>query len=151
LGHRFQSSESDTEVILAAYARVGRGDCLPRFNGMWAFAIWDSREAQTLFLARDRFRHEAALLRPAGRRDGFAFASEMEGAVCRSCPTRGPAGSLGAPLSLSPVAIQLSPRRGPIACLDGGHPAACCAGHSGTVRDSRRCSRCAAGGTRWTT
>lgn len=38
-GDSFQS-ESDTEVILAAYARWGQ-DCVLRFTGMWAFAIWD--------------------------------------------------------------------------------------------------------------
>lgn len=52
LGHRFKT-HSDTEVILAAYAQWGHG-CLDRFNGMWAMVIFD-REAQTLFVARDRF------------------------------------------------------------------------------------------------
>lgn len=52
LGHRFLS-HSDTEVILAAYAQWGE-DCLNRFNGMFALAIYD-RQRQTLFLARDRF------------------------------------------------------------------------------------------------
>src|SRR5687768_7273817 len=46
-------SDTDTEVILAAYHCWGN-DCLHRFNGMWAFAIWDSRD-KSLFLARDRF------------------------------------------------------------------------------------------------
>lgn len=46
-------SKTDTEVILAAYAEWGE-DCLVRFNGMWAFAIYDSVR-RTLFLARDRF------------------------------------------------------------------------------------------------
>jgi asparagine synthase (glutamine-hydrolysing) len=52
LGHSFKS-ETDTEVILAAYAQWGNA-CLNKFNGMWAFAIWDEQE-KTLFLARDRF------------------------------------------------------------------------------------------------
>ena len=52
LGDGF-SSDSDSEVILAAYARWG-ATCLSRFNGMWAIAIYD-RQDQTLFLARDRF------------------------------------------------------------------------------------------------
>src|SRR5262245_30614894 len=52
LGCSFESG-SDTEVILAAYAQWGE-DCLHRFNGMWAFAIYDERE-RTVFLARDRF------------------------------------------------------------------------------------------------
>lgn len=52
LGHTFRS-QTDTEVILAAYAQWGKA-CLDKFNGMWAFAIWDEQE-KTLFLARDRF------------------------------------------------------------------------------------------------
>jgi len=45
-------TNTDTEVILAAYARWG-ADCLKRFNGMYAFAIWDTEKAE-LFIARDR-------------------------------------------------------------------------------------------------
>ncbi len=52
LGYSFRS-ESDTEVILAAYHRWGE-DCQFKFNGMWAFAIRDEI-ANTLFLSRDRF------------------------------------------------------------------------------------------------
>ncbi|MDF2437034.1 MAG: asparagine synthase, glutamine-hydrolyzing [Bacteroidota bacterium] len=43
---------TDTEVIMAAYARWG-SNCLSRFNGMFAFAIWDT-EKKELFIARDR-------------------------------------------------------------------------------------------------
>jgi asparagine synthase (glutamine-hydrolysing) len=52
LGHRFRS-RSDTEVLLAAFAEWGLA-ALPRFNGMFAFAIWDRLERR-LVLARDRF------------------------------------------------------------------------------------------------
>lgn len=51
-GYRFVS-HSDTEVILAAYDHWGE-ECLSRFNGMWAFALYDTK-AGTLFFARDRF------------------------------------------------------------------------------------------------
>lgn len=73
LGHRF-SSCSDTEVILAAYAQWGR-DCLLRFNGMWAFAIWDAQE-HTLFLARDRFGVKPLFY--LLERNRLAFASEWK-------------------------------------------------------------------------
>lgn len=52
LGHHFRS-DSDTEIILAAYAEWNI-DCLRRFNGMFSFALWDSRKRH-LFCARDRF------------------------------------------------------------------------------------------------
>src|SRR5688572_4722791 len=48
LGHRFHS-RTDSEVVLHAYVEWGV-DCLRRFNGMFAFAIWD-RARQELFLA----------------------------------------------------------------------------------------------------
>ena len=50
-GYRF-ISDTDTEVILKAYQEYGK-DCLAKFNGMFAFAIWDSSKNE-LFLARDR-------------------------------------------------------------------------------------------------
>src|SRR5882724_8341135 len=51
LGHKFRTS-SDTEVIIKAYQQWGR-DCQNKFNGMWAFALWDEKKQQ-LFLSRDR-------------------------------------------------------------------------------------------------
>ncbi|GFH62960.1 MAG: Asparagine synthase (glutamine-hydrolysing) [Candidatus Desulfovibrio kirbyi] len=51
-GARFQTN-SDTEIILEAYKFWG-ADCLARFDGMFAFALWDS-DNQRLFCARDRF------------------------------------------------------------------------------------------------
>ncbi len=50
-GHRFETN-SDTEVLLHAYEEWGPA-CVERFNGQFAFAIWDTQE-QSLFLARDR-------------------------------------------------------------------------------------------------
>ncbi len=52
LGHRFLS-DTDTEVVLHGYESWG-ADCLNRFNGMWAFCIWDMRQKR-LFCSRDRF------------------------------------------------------------------------------------------------
>src|ERR671933_883647 len=51
-GHRFRSA-TDTEVILAAYLEWGER-CVERFNGMWAFALWDGPRRR-LFASRDRF------------------------------------------------------------------------------------------------
>ena len=71
MGESFQGS-SDTEVILAAYRRWG-ASALHRFNGMFAFAIWDPEKRQ-LFCARDRFGVKPFHYQFDGR--DFAFASE---------------------------------------------------------------------------
>ncbi len=51
-GHKFRS-ESDSEVILHAYEEYGI-DCVKKFNGMWAFAIYDFKK-NIFFASRDRF------------------------------------------------------------------------------------------------
>jgi asparagine synthase (glutamine-hydrolysing) len=73
LGHRF-SSESDTEVIAHAYEQWGP-DCLRRFNGDFAVAVWD-RERRELFLARDRFGVRPLFLAELG--GDLCFASEAK-------------------------------------------------------------------------
>ena len=73
LNYSFKS-KSDTEVILASYIQWGK-DCQYHFNGMWAFAIWDSQE-RTLFLSRDRFGVKPLHYYDNGKI--FAFASEMK-------------------------------------------------------------------------
>ena len=47
------STQSDTEVIVAAYLFWGK-DCLHQFDGMFAFAIYDNKQNE-VFIARDRF------------------------------------------------------------------------------------------------
>ncbi len=72
-GHVFRT-QSDTEVILHAYEEWGP-ECLRRFNGMFALAIWDERR-KVLFLARDRIGEKP--LYYYQDRDRFIFASEIK-------------------------------------------------------------------------
>jgi asparagine synthase (glutamine-hydrolysing) len=67
-------TESDTEVVLAAYACY-KEKCLGLFDGMFAFAIWDEQE-QILFAARDRFGEKPFYYHHEAER--FFFASEMK-------------------------------------------------------------------------
>ena len=72
-GTRF-STQGDVEVVMAAWRAWGP-DCVKRFNGMFAFALWDRRRG-VLFCARDRFGEKPFLYI---RGDGFfAFASEYK-------------------------------------------------------------------------
>lgn len=73
LGHRFRS-KTDTEVVLHAYVEWG-ASCLDRFNGMFAFAIWDKTK-QELFLARDRYGIKPLYYTFQG--NAFLFASEQK-------------------------------------------------------------------------
>ncbi len=73
LGHVFRTS-SDTEVILHAYLEWGQ-ECVDRFNGQFALAIWDRHERR-LFLARDRFGIRPLFLAPHGHQ--LLFASEIK-------------------------------------------------------------------------
>jgi asparagine synthase (glutamine-hydrolysing) len=78
--HTFRT-QTDTEVLLAAWAEWGEG-CLPRLNGMFAFALWDERE-RTLFLVRDRVGIKPLYYATEGRQDAcargsFVFASEIK-------------------------------------------------------------------------
>ncbi len=72
MGYTFVS-EGDSEVILKAYAAWGE-QCVQRFYGMFAFAIWDMRRS-SLFLARDRFGIKPLYLTHDG--DRLRFASSL--------------------------------------------------------------------------
>jgi asparagine synthase (glutamine-hydrolysing) len=72
-GHRFRTS-SDTEVLLETYRAWGL-DCLSHLNGMYAFAVYDSK-AQRVFLARDRAGKKPLFYWHTPR--GLVFASELK-------------------------------------------------------------------------
>lgn len=81
-GHAFHS-DGDTEVILRAYAEWGE-NCIERFQGMFAFALWDGRR-QRLFLARDRlgikplyFSHDQFGLRFASTTQALLAGGELD-------------------------------------------------------------------------
>jgi asparagine synthase (glutamine-hydrolysing) len=73
LGHTFRTN-SDTEVILNSYRQWGES-CVHKFNGMWAFALWDSTK-QMLFCSRDRIGEKPFYY--AQTDEGFVFASEIK-------------------------------------------------------------------------
>ena len=68
-------SKTDSEVVLNAYVEWGP-ECVSRFNGMFAFAIWD-KTRQRLFLARDRYGIKP--LYYTFQENRFMFASEQKG------------------------------------------------------------------------
>lgn len=72
-GHGFRST-TDTEVILAAYRQWGEA-CVQRFEGMWAFAIWEPAR-QRLFCSRDRLGIKPFYYGLTSA--GFAFGSEIK-------------------------------------------------------------------------
>ena len=72
-GYKF-NSKSDTEIVLAAYDKWG-SECLHKFNGMWAFAIYD-KVNKTLFCARDRFGVKPFYY--YFKNETFIFASEIK-------------------------------------------------------------------------
>jgi asparagine synthase (glutamine-hydrolysing) len=85
-GHVFRT-ESDTEVILAAWRQWGP-ESLTRLNGMFAFALYDARE-DTLFLARDRLGVKPLFY--AELSDGaLVFASELKGLLAHPLLRRAP-------------------------------------------------------------
>jgi asparagine synthase (glutamine-hydrolysing) len=72
-GHPFKS-QSDTEAILHLYEEMGER-CVERLDGMFAFALWDTRRRR-LLLARDRAGKKPLFYARAG--EAFVFASEVK-------------------------------------------------------------------------
>lgn len=72
-GHKF-TGHSDTEVILKSYVQW-KEDCVIKFNGIFAFCIWD-KEEQKLFFARDRIGVKPLFYTTDG--NSFIFASEIK-------------------------------------------------------------------------
>ncbi len=72
-GHKFYTN-TDTEVVIHTYEEYGV-DCLQKFNGMFAFALWDKNKRQ-LFVARDRIGIKPLYYYYDGKK--FAFASEIK-------------------------------------------------------------------------
>jgi asparagine synthase (glutamine-hydrolysing) len=80
-GYPFKT-ESDTEVILAAYEQWG-GDCVKKFNGIFAFAIWD-KEKNELFLTRDHIGIKPLYYYNDGKK--FIFSSEIKAILSHNIP-----------------------------------------------------------------
>ncbi|GGG20677.1 asparagine synthetase B [Paenibacillus abyssi] len=81
-GRRF-TTNCDTEVLLVAYIEWGM-DCLDRFNGIFAFAIWDNKD-ERLFLARDRLGVKPLFYSRANQL--FLFGSEPKAILAHpACP-----------------------------------------------------------------
>ena len=75
-GYSF-SSDSDSEVILASFDKWGE-DCVNKFNGMWAFLIYDRKNKKT-FISRDRFGVKPLYYtKLSDEENAYAFGSEMK-------------------------------------------------------------------------
>lgn len=85
-GRRFHT-DCDTEVLLEAFAEWGE-DCLPRLNGMFAFAVWDT-QTRTLTLARDRMGIKPLYFAELPKTGGLVFASEAKAILASNLVARG--------------------------------------------------------------
>ena len=138
-------TKSDTEVLLKSYARWGSA-CLQRFNGMFAFAIWNPLD-QTLFLARDRLGKKPLYYQ--NTKDGLIFASELPAllrhpAAGRTGPRDGPRRWHAVPRRCPAGPRPDAPRPAPDAVPHGQEPGA--SREPGSVRCSAGSEP---GGLRW--
>jgi asparagine synthase (glutamine-hydrolysing) len=125
-GHRFRTV-SDTEAIVHAYEEDGP-DCVHRFNGMFAFAVWDRRR-RLLLLARDRLGIKP--LYYGLNADGIVFGSELKPILLhRGVPPEIDFSALDAYLTLeyipSPLSIAAGVRKlpaGHLLVIGNGRPA----------------------------
>ena len=122
-GYAF-NSDSDTEVLLRAYCRYGKG-CVEHLRGMFAFAVWDARSRE-LFLARDRL----------GIKPLYYFSSD--GRTVFASQVRALLASHFVPFRLSKVAIESylasAAVAEPLTIVDGVRSLP--PGHSATISDS---------------
>jgi asparagine synthase (glutamine-hydrolysing) len=100
---------SDTEVLIAAYAKWG-ADCIRYFRGMFAFAIWDKQEKQ-LFIARDRLGVKPLYIYLDDTR--LLFASEVRGILASGlAPAKLDAAALVDYFSYQSISAPASPIAG---------------------------------------
>jgi asparagine synthase (glutamine-hydrolysing) len=81
LGHSFHTN-SDTEVIIKSYEQWDT-NCLLRFNGAWAFALWDDNKKR-LFLAHDRISEKPLFYNKF--KNSFVFGSEIKSLLAYGVP-----------------------------------------------------------------
>lgn len=115
LGYRFKT-DSDTEVILHAYDAWGEA-CQSRFNGMWAFALWDGNHKK-LLLSRDRIGEKPLFYAQASNR--LLFASEPKALFAYGYPRQWDVEQLEIYLVLGYVPAPYSFFKG-IHKLEAGH------------------------------
>ena len=83
LGHKFKTN-SDTEVIIKSYEEWGV-NCQNKFNGMWAFALWDDNKKQ-LFLSRDRIGEKPLIY--SSYKNSLIFSSEIKSIFAYGVPKK---------------------------------------------------------------